>query len=142
MSSLILINRVKISTLVIILLGFFAMPSFAASFTLNLVRTSTLTNVDDAEGRWQFEGGEVYLGKTLIGYFVSKKRVSFGALLNKAALETTIILSSGDNNITFQGEHSFTTGNQEGAVSAASAGLSGFRNATVSGTSSELTFTY
>jgi len=126
----------------IVLLGFFAMPSFAASFTLNLVRTGNLTNVDDAEGRWQFSGGEVYLGKSLIGYFVSKKRVSFAVPLNKAALETTIILKSGDNNITFQGEHSFDTGKQEGAVSAASAGLSGFRDATVSGSNSALTFTY
>ena len=66
MKSIRLINRVKISMLGIVLLGFFAMPSFAASFTLNLVRTGNLTNVDDAEGRWQFSGGEVYLGKSLI----------------------------------------------------------------------------
>ena len=137
------INRVKTSILAIILLGFFATPSFASSFTYNLVRTSTLTNVDDTEGRWQFSGGKVYFGKSHVGYFVSKKRVSFGATaVNRAALETTIIWKYGDHNVTVQGTHYFSTGKQEGAVSAASAGFSFIKDATVSGTYKYLTFTY
>ena len=81
-----------LSVLAILSLSCFAIPAFAGSFTYDFVRTSTLTNVDDAEGRWQFSGGKVYLGNSHVGYFVSKKRVSFGASpVNRAALETTII---------------------------------------------------
>jgi len=128
---------------VFIFLSLLAMPGFAASFTYDLVRTSNLTNVDDNEGRWQFSGGKVYIGNYHVGYFISKKRVSFGASpLNRAALETTIIWNSGDHNITVQGMHYFGTGKQVGAVSAASPGFSFAKNATVSGTHQQLTFTY
>jgi len=121
----------------------FSMPNFAASFTYDLKRTSTLTNVDDTEGRWQFSGGKVYLGRSHVGYFVSKKRISFGAsAVNKAALETTVIWKTGAHNLTLQGTHYFGNGAQSGAVSAASSGFSYLKNATVSGTHKKLTFTY
>src|SRR5262245_5789003 len=74
-----------------------ALPTQAATATYSLVRTSTLTNVDDTEGRWQFDGGDVYVGATKVGYYVRKKRVSFGvpASINKAAMEMTVIWGSG-----------------------------------------------
>ena len=60
----------------------------AAPVDLELTLTSTLTNVDDAEGRWQYDGGEVRLGGNLLGYYARKKRVSFGGTspLNTAAV--------------------------------------------------------
>ncbi len=127
-----------------ILLASIATTASAASTTLTLTRQSTLTNVDDAEGRWQFDGGNVYLGRTLLGHYTRKKRVSFGIpnSLNKSAMEMTIIWEVGDLNFTVEGTHSFTTGAQVGGVSAASAGLSAIQNATFTGDSNTLTLNY
>lgn len=119
-------------------------PSMAASVTYDLVRTSTLTNVDDAEGRWQFSGGKVFVGQYHVGHFISKKRVSFGvpSSVNKAAVETTIIWNWGDHNFTVQGTHYFGSGQQVGGVSAASPGFSAFNDATYSGTHQQITIDY
>ncbi|HKE95014.1 MAG TPA: hypothetical protein VKB34_11950 [Povalibacter sp.] len=121
-----------------------ALPTQAATATYSLVRTSTLTNVDDTEGRWQFDGGDVYVGATKVGYYVRKKRVSFGvpASINKAAMEMTVIWGSGDYNFTVQGSHYFGTGSTVGGVSATSAGFTAFNNATFTGNSSSLTITF
>ncbi|MEJ2692386.1 MAG: hypothetical protein P8166_04825 [Candidatus Thiodiazotropha sp.] len=133
----------RMKSLIFLVASLFSFPIFAGSFTYDLVRTSTLTNVDDAEGRWQFSGGKVYIGNSHVGYFVSKKRVSFGAsAVNRAALETTIIWKYGDHNITVQGTHYFGTGAEEGSVSAASSAFSYLKGANVSGTHQHLTFTY
>ncbi len=48
------------------------------AITLMLERT-TLHNVDDVAGRWQYEGGTVFQDKRQIGYYASTKRVIFGA---------------------------------------------------------------
>lgn len=137
------IKHLTVKSLLFVFASLFSLPLFAGSFTYDLVRTSTLTNVDDAEGRWQFSGGKVYLGTTHVGYFASKKRVSFGAsAVNRAALETTIIWRYGDHNITVQGSHYFGTGAEEGSVSATSSAFSYLKGANVSGTHEHLTFTY
>ncbi len=121
-----------------------SVPSMAATVTYNLVRTSTLTNVDDTEGRWQFSGGKVYIGNFEVGHFISKKRVSFGvpSSVNKAAVETTIIWNWGDHNFTLQGTHYFGDGQQVGGVSATSPGFSAFKDATYGGTHQQITVTY
>ena len=119
-------------------------PSQAATVTYNLVRTSTLTNVDDTEGRWQFDGGEVFVGATRVGYYTRKKRVSFGipSSINKAAMEMTVIWGSGDYNFTVQGSHFFGTGATVGGVSATSPGFTAYTDATFAGTSTSITITY
>ena len=96
----------------------------AAPVDLELTLTSTLTNVDDAEGRWQYDGGEVRLGGNLVGYYARKKRVSFGGTspLNTAAVEITLFAIGDDppQNLTLHGSHSFNNGEEIGSISAAS----------------------
>ncbi len=100
----------------------------ADSIDLDLVQTSTLTNVDDAEGRWQYDGGEVRFQGVRIGYYTRTKRVSFGggSPLNAAAVTLTLFIPGTDppENVTLQGSHSFNNGDQVGGISAASSGLS------------------
>jgi hypothetical protein len=85
----------------------------------------------------------VYLNRNHVGYFVSKKRVSFGASpVNRAALETTIIWKYGDHNFTVQGTHYFGTGKEEGSVSSASSAFGYLKDANASGTHTSLTITY
>jgi hypothetical protein len=94
-----------------------------ADVTLTLVRLS-LTNVTDAEGGFQFDGGDVKLGAQLIGHYARVKRFSTvgTAPQNTAAVTITIFLLGADppENLTLQGSHSFNTGGQIGSVSAAS----------------------
>lgn len=137
-------NKKWITLLSASLLYLTTTPGMAATLTYDLVKTSTLTNVDDAEGRWQFSGGKVYYGNTHVGHFISKKRVSFGvpSSVNKAAVETTFIWNWGDHNFTIQGTHYFGTGKQVGGVSAVSPGFSAFEDATYSGTHQKITINY
>ncbi len=116
----------------------------AATVTYNLVKNSTLTNVNDAEGRWQFDGGDVYIGTNKVGHYTRKKRVSFGipASINKSSMEMTIIWAWGDYNFTVQGSHYFGSGTQVGGVSATSAGFTAFTDATFTGNSNSITITY
>lgn len=122
----------------------YALPSQAATVTYNLTRVGNLTNVNDSAGRWQFDGGNVYLGSSHVGYYVRKKRVSFGipSSVNKAAVETTIIWKWGNYNFTTQGSHFFGTGLQVGGVSATSAGFTSFQDGTYTGNSNSITITY
>ena len=94
-----------------------------AVLTLTL-RQSTLRNVDDAAGRWQFEGGKVFEGGKQVAYYASTKRVIYGGTnaQNTAMLTTTIFFLGGSppENITLQGSHDFHSGRQIGSVSAAS----------------------
>ena len=104
-----------------------AVPVEAAPIDLLLTQTSTLTNEDDGEGRWQYDGGEVRLDGDLVGYYSRKKRVSDGTSpLNTAAVEITLFAvgESPPQNITLQGAHSFNNGDQTGSVSAASSDFS------------------
>jgi hypothetical protein len=86
-----------------------------------------LTNVDDAAGRWQFEGGQVFHLAAHVANYASVKRVTFKGTdqdgQNTASVTTTLFfLGTNDppHNITLEGAHDFTTGNQKGSVSAAS----------------------
>ncbi|WP_020408042.1 hypothetical protein [Hahella ganghwensis] len=121
-----------------------ALPTQAATVTYDLVKKSTLTNVNDAEGRWQFDGGEVYIGNTKVGYYTRKKRVSFGipASVNKSSMEMTIIWAWGDYNFTVQGSHYFGTGTEVGGVSATSSGFTAYEDATFAGNHTSITITY
>jgi len=98
-------------------------PRPATVLTLSISR-STLRNVEDAAGRWQFEGGKVFEGNKQVAYYSSIKRVIMGGTdaQNTAMLTMTIFFLGGSSpeNITLQGSHNFSSGKQVGSVSAAS----------------------
>lgn len=95
------------------------------AISFKLTRT-VLKNVDDAAGRWQFEGGSVSRNGQKVANYSSTKRVTFGATdldgQNAATVSTTFLFlgSSPAENITLMGTHNFNSGNQTGSVSAAS----------------------
>lgn len=93
-----------------------------------------LTNVDDAAGRWQFEGGQVLQsdGREHVANYSSVKRVTFKGTdqngQNTASVTTTLyFLGANDppQSITLEGAHDFSSGNETGSVSAASASHAG-----------------
>ena len=94
------------------------------ALSLMLERT-TLNNVDDAAGRWQYEGGTVFEEKRQVGYYASTKRVIFGATdaQNTAMLTLEVFFTPQmpPQNIVVQGSHDFNSGGEIGSVSAASA---------------------
>lgn len=121
--------------------------SYAAPITVTLTRTSSLTNVDDSAGRWQFDGGEVRSAGTLVAHYARTKRVIFGGgtdVQNTAMLTITIFVLGADppENVTLQGSHSFNTGGIKGSVSATSPGfpVPGAQGVTFHGDDTALTF--
>jgi|tagenome__1003787_1003787.scaffolds.fasta_scaffold20300406_1 hypothetical protein len=99
-------------------------PALAAPITLHLTRAS-LTNVNDAAGVWQFEGGDAFIGSNLVAHYASSKRVVTGGTdaQNTAMLTLTLFFLSRKappQNITLQGDHDFSSGGEIGSVSAAS----------------------
>jgi len=137
-------NKMLFAVVIALSSTLLSMPSQAATVTYKLIKKSTLTNVNDAEGRWQFDGGDVYLGNTKVGYYTRKKRVSFGipSSVNKSSMELTIIWAWGDYNFTLQGSHHFGSGREVGGVSATSAGFTFLSDATFAGNHNEITITY
>ncbi|MFE5620607.1 hypothetical protein ACFQ8S_00820 [Streptomyces virginiae] len=97
-------------------------PGQTLLYTLN---QHVLTNVDDAAGRWQFEGGEVVEQSVHLADYACTRRVITGGTdaLNAAMLTLTLFFrdASGQtaDNMTLQGTHSFSTGEALGSVSAA-----------------------
>lgn len=104
-------------------------PQPAEAMSLTLTQRS-LANVDDAAGRLQTEGGEVFQGDQHIGNYASTKRVVIGGTeaLNAAMLTLTLFFigepGQDIENMTLQGSHDFGSGNEVGSVSAASSGFS------------------
>jgi hypothetical protein len=99
----------------------------AGAVLVTLSRTSALTNVNDAAGLWQHEGGNVFKAGVKIGQYALHRRVTTGgttAPLNTAMTTITLFIAaaggSAPQNITLQGAHDFTAGNFRGSVSAAS----------------------
>jgi len=86
-----------------------------------------LNNVDDAAGRWQFEGGEVLENGKQVANYASVKRVTYKGTdqngQNTASVTTTLFFLGATNppqNVTLEGSHDFSSGNETGSVSAAS----------------------
>lgn len=134
-----------IALLSVMLFGAFtSLAAQAATMNLNLERTSTLTVANDAEGRWQLDGGKVLMGESLVGYYTRKKRISFAvpASVNKSAVEITVFWASGNYSFTLQGSQSMSDGSQVGSVSAGSAGFTAMHDAVYSGTTNQLTIYY
>ena len=88
------------------------------------LKRESLTNVDDAAGRWQFEGGEVFEGDKHIANYASSKRVVHkGTEAQNTAMLTLTLFFLGQQppqNMTLQGDHDFNSGGEIGSVSAAS----------------------
>ena len=104
----------------------FATLAHAGSVSLTLTRT-TLTNVPDAAGLWQHQGGDIIKGGVKVGQYLLTRRVTTGgstAPLNTAATQITLFFAtaagSAPQNVTLQGAHDFGPGNFRGSVSGAS----------------------
>lgn len=102
--------------------------AMAGGVVLTLKR-STLTNVDDAAGRWQHEGGTVLKGAAEVGQYAIHRRVTNGGTtVQNTAMETVTLFFSNTGlppqNVTLQGAHHFSNGNFAGSVSAASSRFS------------------
>lgn len=100
--------------------------SLAGAVALTLQR-ATLTNVVDAAGTWQHEGGTVLKGATKIGDYALHRRVTTGGTIaQNTAMETitlfvnNAVVTNAPHNVTLQGAHSFNSGRFTGSVSAAS----------------------
>jgi|SRR5215469_4951984 len=89
-----------------------------------ILERTTLQNVDDAAGRWQFEGGSVVERDRQVGHYASTKRVIFGATdaQNTAMLTLEVFFTPQlpPENIVLQGSHDFNSGKEVGSVSAVS----------------------
>jgi hypothetical protein len=99
----------------------------AATIAFHTVRNA-LTNVDDAAGRWQHEGGDLLVRDQKIGHYAITRRVTFGGTdqQNTAMVTMTLFFyksGSPPMNLTLQGDHDFSSGKYIGSVSAASSTL-------------------
>lgn len=108
-------------------LAIWAPAANAGSVVLTLTRT-TLINVPDAAGTWQYQGGNILKGTVKVGQYALTRRIISGGTttpLNTAATTITLFfaLASGTapQNVTLQGAHDFSAGSFRGSVSAASA---------------------
>jgi hypothetical protein len=93
------------------------------ALTLTLEGLS-LKCVDDAEGRWDYEGGQIIESERAVGWYASTKRIVFGEGAGKdiAALRMEMFFLPNHplKNLILQGEHDFTTDAGTGSVSSAS----------------------
>jgi hypothetical protein len=93
------------------------------SLVLQLKREA-ITDVADAAGKWQFEGGKVFEEDKLVARYASIKRVVFKAtdVQNAAMLTLGIFFLNNQppENITMEGAHDFASGGEIGSVNAAS----------------------
>jgi len=92
----------------------------AGSAALTLVRTSALTNVPDAAGTWQYEGGQVKKGTVVVGYYAIQRRVVNGGTTpyNTAMTKVNLYLGSYAYNVVLEGAHNFGNGYFYGSTSA------------------------
>jgi hypothetical protein len=127
-----------------------AHASAAHAATYNLKRLS-LVNVNDAAGRWQFEGGQVFQNSTHVANYAVVRRVVFGGT-DRDGQNTAMVTmeffflgkgvrpGAAPENITFQGSHSFSSGDEIGSVSAASPLFAGSRGRSFSRKGNTVTF--
>ncbi len=137
-----LLNRNRLATLTasLALMTLISAQASAATVTYKLVRL-TLTNVSDAAGLWQHEGGDVRNANNVkIGKYALHRRVTTGGTdeQNTAMVTLTIFYLGGSppRNITLQGAHSYSNGRYVGGVSATSSGLTAFADGTFVGNAS------
>jgi hypothetical protein len=122
--------------------------ALAGTASLSLVRGS-LTNVNDAAGIWQIEGGQVFAasGRQVGNYACTRRTVTIGtggtSPQNTAMLTCTLFITGGNppENVTIQGAHDYSSGGYIGSVSAASGGYAYLIGADVVGDTSSDTLT-
>jgi hypothetical protein len=89
------------------------------------LQRDALCSENDAEGRWQYEGGKVFDQDRQLGYYAVTRRVRFHAPPDQVTAQLTMTLfflgHKPSENITIQGCHDFDSGHEIGSVSAASA---------------------
>jgi hypothetical protein len=88
-----------------------------------LTQTTSPTVVSDAAGATRYDGGTVALGDgSIIGRYVRVLRTVNGVTdaLNAALVNITLFAQGTLDNLTLQGSHSFTSGNETGGVTGAS----------------------
>jgi hypothetical protein len=110
----------KLVILASVLLLVAAASATAGTSTLTLKRT-TLTNVNDAAGLWQYESGTVLVGNSQAGAFAATRRFVNGT--NPPADMFTLTLFFKGNppqNVTLMGSWTTNPGGGIGGVSAAS----------------------
>jgi hypothetical protein len=138
-------RRILVKALTVILPVLIASGAYAGSVSLTLNRIA-ISNVVDAAGLWQHEGGTVFKGTLQIGNYAISRRVTTGGTnaQTTAALTATIFFlgATPPDNITLQGAHSFSTGGVAGSVSAASSKYNWIRSATFAGDTKTLTITW
>jgi hypothetical protein len=138
-------RRILVKALITILPVLIASGAYAGSLSLTLNRLA-FSNVVDAAGLWQHEGGTVLKGATQIGNYAISRRVTTGGTeaQNTAALTVTIFFlgATPPDSITLQGTHSFSTGGVAGSVSAASSKYDWIRSASFAGNTKTLTLTW
>jgi hypothetical protein len=93
--------------------------AMAGSAALTLVR-STLYNVADAAGTWQYEGGVVKKSTTNVGYYAIQRRVVNGGTTayNTAMTKVNLYLGSPYYNVVLEGSHYYSNGYFYGSTSA------------------------
>jgi hypothetical protein len=126
MRSISVLKRAALAIAVLVTVAW-AGNAFAGGVTLQLVRVGNLTNVNDAAGIWQHEGGNIMKAGVKVGQFALHRRVTTGgttAPLNTAMTTITLFFAlqagTAPENITLQGSHDFGPGNFRGSVGAAS----------------------
>jgi hypothetical protein len=113
-------GKIGIIMTTLLLSALFCAQAMAGSASLTLVR-STLTNVADAAGTWQYEGGVVKKSATTVGYYAIQRRVVNGGTTpyNTAMTKVNLYLGNFAYNIVLEGAHSFSSGYFYGSTSAA-----------------------
>jgi hypothetical protein len=116
-------------------LAIVAPAAHAGSVVLTLTRVS-LTNVTDAAGVSQYEGGKIFKGTVQVGQYAISRRVTTNGTtspLNSGVTTITLLFATAGGtapqNVTVEGAHDFTAGNFRGGVSAASGRYSWIRGA-------------
>jgi hypothetical protein len=122
----------KALTVLVLTAMIFGLPaaSHAASAVITLTRTTALTNITDAVGITQHDGGTISIGSTVIGRFIRTSRVVTGVTDAQNTAITTINLfglgTAPTPSLVLIGTHSFDSGNEIGGVGASSIpGLTG-----------------
>ena len=93
--------------------------------TLHLtLERDTLSNADDAAGRWQYEGGRVLdRHQHVADYACTRRTVKHGTDAQNTAMVTLTLFFLGSappENFTALGSHDFGSGSETGSVAAAS----------------------
>ncbi|MFZ2447911.1 MAG: hypothetical protein WAW37_16260 [Syntrophobacteraceae bacterium] len=120
----------KRTLLIILLVASFAVAgnAFAGQVVVQLQKVTGPTNINDAAGQVEYEGGNIKKDGTKVGqYAIERRRINGGTTGTFSTAMTTITLFFGQNtttsapdNITIQGAHGFGPGDFRGSVSAAS----------------------